>query len=298
MIVRAALALILFAQVGCLSLVKDPSQPLPVTKVFDANVNQVASDVSVDKIDANAILLDARSPFDFSISHPAGAQNIQWSDYNQQTEVTAGLLDEDTFMLARKLSRLGIDPKKTVIVIGLGSRGNGEEGRIAWMLNYLGIEKVQTAGPGHFKSQMSNEPRELVKNAEVWKPILNDALIVDKEQFEKGIHLPKTNRAAPVIIDVRSEAEYAGKKGNLKGEVPDIGAINIPFKNFYTDTGLVNYKFAAEIQAIGISLDKEIWVISEKGLRSGAVTFSLRKMGFSKAKNFAGGYRKFLEKQN
>ena len=46
------------------------------------------------------------------------------------------------------LARAGIAPDSSVVVLGRGLQGEGEEGRIAWMLAYLGVPNIQFANIG------------------------------------------------------------------------------------------------------------------------------------------------------
>jgi thiosulfate/3-mercaptopyruvate sulfurtransferase len=41
----------------------------------------------------------------------------------------------------------------------------------------------------------------------------------------------------------------------------------------------------------------EVEVISNHGVRSGAVTWALRRLGYTKARNFAGGYEQVTFKR-
>ena len=65
-------------------------------------------------------------------------------------------LARDLFKVTRRLALLGISPNKKIVVVGNGAKGEGEEGRLAWTLLYLGIPHVQVVGLEHFKNQLVN----------------------------------------------------------------------------------------------------------------------------------------------
>src|SRR5690349_21817188 len=90
------------------------------------------------------VLLDVRPAFEFNLAHVPGAINVRWEDFSQSNPQSRGLLDNDLFSLARRLSLVGIDPDTKVIVLGKGPQGTGEEGRVAWTLKVLGVKDVYT----------------------------------------------------------------------------------------------------------------------------------------------------------
>jgi thiosulfate/3-mercaptopyruvate sulfurtransferase len=101
-----------------------------------------------------------------------------------------------------------------------------------------------------------------------------------------------------VVIDVRTEKEYLGKhKGYYSKKAPDISAINIPWQQFIDSHGLPNEAIKEQLRAVGITENRLIVVIDEMGVRSALVTMALRKLGFDKATNFAGGYMYLLGKK-
>ena len=96
------------------------------------------------QITEDTVLLDSRSAFEFGSSHADGSINVQWDAFSQRNH--KGLLNTNLDRISRRLSLMGIRPETPVVVLGKGREGSGEEARLAWMLMYLGVEKVQT-GP-------------------------------------------------------------------------------------------------------------------------------------------------------
>src|SRR5690606_23898321 len=124
-------------------------------------------------LEKKPVLLDAREPLDFSVSHAPGAISVNWRDFSKTGGTEQGWLLDDEFSMARRLSLWGIDPDTPVLVLGYGHDGKGEEGRIAWMLKYLGIKDVHIA---HWRVIRATIPRESSppKNKPIWKPNVNE----------------------------------------------------------------------------------------------------------------------------
>ena len=82
------------------------------------NQGQVAVEESQDPIRSflklKPVILDARNPLDFSVSHAPGAISAQWQDFNKVQPGHRGLLQEDELAIARRLSLWGIDPETPV----------------------------------------------------------------------------------------------------------------------------------------------------------------------------------------
>ena len=65
---------------------------------------------------------------------------------------------------------------------------------------------------------------------------------------------------------------------------------NINWDSFFTNEGIVNFEYKKTLLKMGILENDVIILISKQGVRSGAVTFALREMGFTESRNFSGGY--------
>jgi thiosulfate/3-mercaptopyruvate sulfurtransferase len=265
------------------------------TKAFETVPVTVKSEAASAKADLEiserTIILDARSPFDFSVAHLNGSINVRPEDFTQREDVLAGLLEKDLFFHARRLARMGISPESHVIVVGKGPMGRGEEGRVAWTLRYLGIPNVQFVAIDFFSMPLTNAEAPPRENVPIWKPELNDSLIVNRTDFLKAVVQPHKAPSKAMIVDVREESEYLGKRNSgAYGKAPDLGAVNVPWTQFFTSKGIVNPSIKDRLQSVGITADKNIYVISNIGVESAAVTLALRDLGYSQAANYAGGY--------
>lgn len=284
-----------------------PTQMMTQKKVMpkETSISSLVSDETV--------ILDVRNPFEFSANRIPSSINVQWSDFTQRNPEERGVLESDLFAIARRLALWGINPDTPVLVVGKALDGRGEEGRIAWMLSHLGIKKVNVAKFDLFRARVPNpdEPDVAPKNKENWMPgeatlselnwnalmeklvpyrydfkFLKPYLIDWKEGNRVGRFLNSTLR----FLDVRSDSEF--KRFNLQQLDPKFPLTHMEWKQFYLPNGTVRVAAFSELQKLGWSDEDEIIVISEEGVSSGAVTYALLHLGYSRAQNFSGGYAK------
>lgn len=252
-------------------------------------------------IDANTIVLDARSSFEFSMAHIPQSISMRWTDFTQVEAEARGVLQTDLYALARRLARYGIGPSTKVVVVGQGLGGKGEEGRLAWTLAYLGVTRVQFAPIDSLKARMTNsqdDPR--VASVPQWKPDLVESLNVSRSELLDVINRSgrKNSMAAADsggpnvyrIIDTRSANDYLGKSGfGAKRQVPNMDAVNIPWREFFDSSMRPRAGLVERLGAVGIQRHHRVIVLSDDGVASAAVTLALRSLGFSNAGNLSGG---------
>ncbi len=247
------------------------------------------------------IFIDARPRLEYSMGHVPGSISLRWEDFSQTKDPYRGLLDTDYFGLARMLARRGISPEKKVIILGRGPAGQGEDGRLAWTLMTLGIFDVEIHHANEWiMSPSTEESFSAGPAASIWRPSVDESLFVSKEEFLKIVTSPRDTLKDTVFLDVRSEKEYLKKEGPAwTQKIPDIAAVNISWEHFFDSKGRVLAGASAqawikELRGLGLRQDREVIVLSHHGVRSAAVVFALRKMGFSKARNMSGGYYEWV----
>lgn len=276
--VKVALAFFVLLLSGC------QISPTKTTENLTVGPNPDSSRIITEK----TVILDTRPLFAYSSGHLPIAQPIRWDFYGHPQN--PGLLRGDLHGIARELSRVGVAPDRHVLVVGLGKGGLGEEGRVAWMLSYLGVKNVAFAREGFFAMKRVTGKAASAVNAPVWLPTLNEKLIVTKAELTQAM---KTANGNYRLIDVRPIDEYLGRNPDVPKQ-PDIGAVNIPWSEFIDENGFPRKKIASQLAAIGITAEKRVIVISEEGVRSGLVTHVLTELGYENAGNFAGGYRELF----
>ena len=277
---------------------------------------------------SEAKIIDARPAFAHSLGFIPGSARIEWSDYTQSEEAQKGILQSDLSDLTRRLAALGIAPETSLTVLGRGLEGEGEEGRVAWMLAYLGVNKVQFADinsvKGKFKFAKTDpgfspmgqvdqyrdrdrDPNEKatleqadaatprLKAVPPWAPQVDSSLLATRDEV-----LSIINSGVPArIIDVRSESDYHNKSGlGVARAIPNMGAINIHWKEFLTNQGRPRIALRKKLESVGIKPENRIIVVSQDGVASGAVTMCLRAMGYNNSANYSGGLIDLISTQS
>lgn len=248
----------------------------------------ISEGVTAEKLlKEKAVILDARPAFEFNLAHVPGAINVRWEDFSQNSPRSRGLLQGDLFALARRLALVGIDPDTKVVVLGKGAQGGGEEGRVAWTLKVLGVKDVYTLLHTSYREMNTTKEAPLVQNKPYWKPQENESLITDIKDFKKQVA-----KAGAVILDVRSSQEFALR--NLSSEKGMKASVyNVEWKEFFDSKGLPQSKVEGLLREKGIAKEATIFVVSNHGVRSGAVAYALQFLGYKKVSNVAGGYEQW-----
>ncbi len=263
-------------------------------------------EAAILKLQTGTVVLDVRSPFEFSTGHVPKSYNIAWDQFSERDPAQHGSLQGDAFAIARKLARMGITPLTNVVVVGKGLSGNGEEGRVAWMLQYLGVKDVRFGSLAAFKGHLTaNDVTDLDQSVPIWKPEISEGLLVPRAEFQAALNhhasvtpmafRPDQKPQIYRILDVRDEKDYLGKEGfGAAHAVPNFDAINIPWKQFFDPLLRPNYELLPQLKAVGITPDQRLIVIGVEGVTSAAVTMALRAMGYDFAGNEAGGLKDLM----
>lgn len=236
----------------------------------------------------NLLLLDARGPESFEQGHIPGAIPVKWQQFAKM-DGAPGDTDWGTVLnapeLSAKLSELGIDQNKTIIVYA-DPNGWGEDGRIVWMLRMAGLTNSKMLSGGW--PAWNDAKFEVSKDATT--PVASNFQVasLDLDSLATTDWL-STNLDNVVILDTRNAKEFEGatdfgeKRG---GHIP--GAINIPFKDFFNNDGTI--KTATEVEDImkakQIDKNSEIVTYCTAGIRSAHMTMILEMAGYQNVKNY------------
>lgn len=276
--------------------------PKPTKVTTEAPV-MTRKEVQKAKVTAETVILDVRSPMDFNLSHIPGSINVAWEDFSRRAPDYRGLIEKDLHPIARRLALIGIDPQTPVLIVGKGKIGKGEEGRVAWTLESLGIHNIQLASVEDFRERRDGGAD--VKNKNFWTPAFDDTMSITWDELKNKIEgssypMTRARRKALqtplpvkdenfVVLDVRAPEEYS--IDNLNKRTPRVFRLeNIDWREFLTDSMDPNPAIMKLLNDKGVTQMTEIDVINNHGVRSGAVTWALQKLGYKKARNFAGGY--------
>lgn len=261
-------------------------QNLP-TKVVSQDPRIADGKAAEKMIQSAAVILDARPAFEFNLAHVPGAINVRWEDFTQGNARARGLLEKDSFALARRLALIGIDPDTKVLVLGKGLQGSGEEGRIAWTLNFLGVHDVRTFLYTSFRQMNTVREAPAVQNKSYWKPQLNQIMDISLQDFKAEI---QSKNSPSVILDVRSAGEF-GLRNFSQFKNIQAAVINMPWQDFFDEKGLPRKSLVETLAQKNLNHESRLLVVSQDGVQSGAVTYALHALGFKRASNFSGGYQ-------
>jgi len=97
------------------------------------------------------LVLDARSDKEYVKGHIPGAINVAWQGFSNMEGKPGDkgwgvVLSDDK--LSEKLSAIGVDKNKTIVVYCDSKNGWGEDGRFVWMLKMSGIENAKMLNGG------------------------------------------------------------------------------------------------------------------------------------------------------
>lgn len=222
-----------------------------------------ATDLAEISDDENVRIVSARKPADYAKVHIENAVNVYHTDLYQEGDVKGLLKSPEE--IAAVLGAQGISESNKIVVYDGGK--NTPSGRLYWILKYMGAPDVHILD-GQMK-QWRKARKSVTKKvpefeAVTFTPTLNTAIYATIDDVKKeGV----------LLVDVRSQEEYDGEKGEAarKGHIP--GAIHFEYKNVLNEDDTIKTK--EELESLtadaGISADKEIVLYCETSIRAGIV---------------------------
>ncbi len=303
--------LLLSLAVGSVFLGGCQAQPTKITetKSVQTNFEEIRT-----KLNKNTVILDTRDAVEFYVSKVPGSILVEWKDFSvPNMEGAQGVLDIDPLNITRRLALWGIGPESEVIVLGKvfdkDQKQEAKFGRVAWMLKEMGVMNVKTFNYELFKREVFGLQEAPPVNKDTWMPVVDTRSEIKFDEFQRiiypfnyrfkfytlsrldekaGLRVGRFKNSKIHFIDVRSAKEF--NDVSLKSLDASFPLENIPWEQFYTPEGIVNFEFKKNLKAKGILEEDVIILISNHGVRSGAATFALREMGYTESKNFSGGY--------
>jgi thiosulfate/3-mercaptopyruvate sulfurtransferase len=242
----------------------------------------------------DVVVVDARSKMAFTVSgHIPRAVAATWHDFSDPKSAIKGLLDPDVGRLEKLLGALGISNDRLAVVYSNPFDNWGDEGRMYWMLSYLGHPNVRVLDGGWVK--WSAEMRRFEAGPAVPRPAVFKAAVVpsliayksDVRQLVAGPH-PDT-----LIADARTQDEYNGavQQGIARGgHIPS--AINVPWNQFCNPDGTVKpvEKIRSLLEEAGLAPGKQVVCYCTGGVRSSWLYFILKLAGYDDVQNYPGSW--------
>ncbi len=251
-------------------------------------------------------IVDVRSAWDYGRSHVPGAVRVSWLDYRDGWGRT-GKLDSDVDRIARDMAKVGVDSTRSVVVYGNARDGWGEEGRIAWMLHYLGHPDVtildggwpawQRAGwpteretpkpvPGQFSAHLRPEVRASTEDV----ARASSARVSSSVSSSASV---SSSSSSAVILDTRSTGEWNGSGKYFPARVGRIpGAVHIEWQDLLTADGYVDRspEQRERLRALGLTPERPVIAYCVGGVRSGEAFYVLKALGFHDVRNYDGSW--------
>lgn len=238
------------------------------------------------------VIVDVRGRGAYT-SHIPGAVHSTWHEYSDPSAVAKGILDPDLGRIEQRLRALGMNQSSDVVIYSNPFDNWGDEGRMFWMLQYLGHPSVRILDGGWVKWVAEQRPFEheaVQPKAGNFSITAHPELIVNKDALKK---LVKGAHPDTLILDTRSVEEYAGKEIDglpRAGHIPS--AINIPWNRFLQPNATV--KPLEQVKKIfedhGIREDQEIITYCLGGVRAAWVYCLLRYVGYPRVKTYPGSW--------
>ena len=247
------------------------------------------------------MLLDARGEKDYAKGHIPGAINVAWQGFSNMEGKPGDkgwgvVLSDDK--LSEKLSAIGVDKTKTIVIYTDNKTGWGEDGRFVWMLKMAGIENAKMLNGGFdfwesSKFEVSKEVTSPVASSfKIENP--DKSMTINTEELKAKLGKVK-------ILDSRSKDEYDGAVnfGEARGgHIP--GAINLTFSSLFKEDK--TFKSAEEIEAIfkaaGLNKEDEIVTYCTAGIRSAHLALALKMMGYNNVKNYDESFYTWAKDEN
>lgn len=240
---------------------------------------------------ANITLVDVRDGGPYGSGHLPGAIHVKWKTFSDPAAPHPGNLHPDRAKLAQMLGAMGISSEASVVIYADPLNNWGEEGRMFWMLEYLGHQRVAIMDGGwprwaaeHRPTQTGPVPSVTVK----YTPAPVDGRIIGWQEIQKRLADPTLT-----LVDTRTLAEYNGATpyGEARGgRIP--GAVHLQWDLLLDAKGAFRTKpeLEAALKARGIVAGKENACYCTGGVRSGFVYFVMRYLGFPRERNYDGSF--------
>lgn len=251
--------------------------------------------VGVDRFEElrkeGAAVLDVRMAPQYLAAHVPGAGHTPWEAFVDGSN--NGRVSDDDAKLTTLLRKAGVRQDKPVIIYGNWSASSawGEEGRLLWMLHYLGHTDVYILqggfkawqGAGHSVSRLSTEVPggDFVIRRRSPVRAETDALLSKVNADSKNL----------VLLDTREAVEYAGtvKYGEKRaGHIP--GAQHLWWSDLFSPEGTLRTptQLRALFAARGITTETEVVAYCTGGIRSGFVYAVLVALNYQNVENYDG----------
>lgn len=240
------------------------------------------------------VVIDVRGKAAYAFGgHIPGAVQATWHEFSDPNAIAKGLLDPNVSRLEAKIRALGVNNDSDVVIYSNPFDNWGDEGRMYWMLEYLGHTKLRVLDGGWVKWVEEKRPFEhgvVTPKPGTFEAAPNPAVLIMKEELKKLIKHPHPEA---LIADARSLEEWAGKEVSgipRPGHIPR--AISVPWNVFLNPDATVKDQDAirSTLHDRGLEEDKSVICYCTGGVRSAWLYFILKLVGYRNVKNYPGSW--------
>jgi thiosulfate/3-mercaptopyruvate sulfurtransferase len=240
------------------------------------------------------VVLDVRGKAAYEFGgHIPGAVHSTWHEYSDPNAAPKGLLNPDLKQIEHILRRLGINQDSDVVIYSNPFDNWGDEGRMFWMLEYLGHKNLRVLDGGWVKWTAEKRPFEHGRTTPLpgnftAQPVKH--LMVSKDDLKLVV---RTLHPQTAILDARSLEEYLGKEVSgipRPGHIP--AAIHLAWNGFLNKDATVKDAEVIKEGLLdkGVQPDQEIICYCTGGVRSAWLYFVLKLVGYQNVRNYPGSW--------
>jgi thiosulfate/3-mercaptopyruvate sulfurtransferase len=230
--------------------------------------------------DENLIVIALTPPGDFEKGHIDGAVQVDWPDLALSE---SSQIDAWRTQMEKLLTNLGVERADTVVIYDGGTL---YAPRLWWILYQLGQPDIRILNGGlpawtAAALPLTEGASSLTAASAPYTGEPNDDAIATVDQVVAALDDPNT-----ILVDARTKDEYD------QGHIP--GAVLFPFTDVATAASPHVWKSAPDLQsafaALDVTPDKHVIAYCSTGVRSAALYFTLRLIGYPDVSLFSGSY--------
>lgn len=230
---------------------------------------------------SDRIIVDTRLKKQYDAGHIPGAVWLRWEEWcerapNHVADILkvpgywGKLADPTQESFVQRLEERGLSSDCEIVVYSAGPRSKGSDGRVAWMLLYLGASNVRLLN-GAWPEWLAHGGAVETETKRVHRAQFSLDLQHERRALLADCREQIINHQA-LVIDTRSEPEYDGEIYDYqprKGSLPR--AVLIPFRHLYS----IGRKFVTETEYRAMlpanAGDKPVITYCEVGVRAASV---------------------------
>lgn len=238
--------------------------------------------------DANLTVIALTPLEEFAAGHIDGAVQVDWPDLalGESAQLAAWRGE-----MEKLLTDLGVERSGTVVIYDGGTL---YAPRLWWMLYQLGHQDIRILNGGlpawsAAGLSLATGRADPIPAPEPYVGQPNEDAIATVDEVVATLDDPNT-----VLVDARTRDEYD------QGHIP--GAVLFPFTDVAGADAPHLWKSAdelrAEFAALGVTPDKHVIPYCSTGVRSAALYFTLRLIGYEDVSLFSGSYKEWTADPN